>query len=100
MDLPEQIVRHPFDRHEHRRRGRGDARVSARRPGRRRYLAPLVVDVDGRYLQACADHRPPTPAEPLGECLVDQGPRARPAARWSASPNAQPATNGMHRTRR
>ena len=71
-----------------------------RRPGRRRYLAPLVVDVDGRHLQACADHRPPTPAEPLGECLVDQGPRARPAARWSASPNARPATNGMHRTRR
>ena len=38
VDLPEQIVRHPFDRHEHRRRGRGNARVSARRPGRRRYL--------------------------------------------------------------
>ena len=70
MDLPEQIVRHPFDRREHRRRGRGDARVSARRPGRRRYLAPLVVDVDGRHLQACADHRPPTPANRLANASL------------------------------
>ena len=57
-------------------------------------------DVDGRHLQACAAHRAPAPAEPLGECLVDQGQRARPAARWSASPNARPTTNRMHRTRR